>query len=101
MKTCRICNELKPADAYRGTRSSCRECGCAYGAEWTRALRIADDAAESVICTVGHSPRERRWVLYPEQIAADPYLDDCLAHLEWRGIATVEHESDSVTVEMK
>lgn len=26
MKTCRICNELKPAAAYRGTRSSCREC---------------------------------------------------------------------------
>jgi hypothetical protein len=26
------------------------ECGCAYGAEWSRALRLADDAAESVIC---------------------------------------------------
>ena len=24
------------------------ECGCAYGAEWSRALRLADDAAESV-----------------------------------------------------
>lgn len=62
MKTCRICNRTKPADAYRGTRSACRECGCAYGAEWGRALRLADDAAESVICTEGHSPRERQWV---------------------------------------
>lgn len=26
MKTCRTCNQTKPADAYRGTRSSCREC---------------------------------------------------------------------------
>ncbi|TCS94586.1 hypothetical protein EDC36_11757 [Tepidimonas ignava] len=52
-----------------------------------RALRLADDAAESVICTEGHSPRERQWVLYPEQIAADPYLEDCIAHLEWRGMA--------------
>jgi hypothetical protein len=32
------------------------ECGCVYGAEWSRALRLADDAAESVICTEGHSP---------------------------------------------
>lgn len=26
MKTCRTCNQTKPADAYRGTRSACREC---------------------------------------------------------------------------
>ena len=45
------------------------------GVDWTRAMRLADDAAESVICTVGRSPRERQWVLYPEQIAADPYLE--------------------------
>lgn len=69
--------------------------------DWARALRLADDAAESVICTVGHSPRERQWVLYPEQIAADQHLDDCLAHLEWRGMATVERGSDGVTVEMR
>jgi hypothetical protein len=25
-KQCRICNQHKPADAYRGTRSACREC---------------------------------------------------------------------------
>ena len=36
MKTCRTCNELKPADA-----------GCAYGAEWSRA-RI--DAASLDAC---------------------------------------------------
>ena len=66
--------------------------------DWTRALRLADDAAESVICTVGHSPRERQWVLYPEQIAADPYLEDCIAHLEWRGIAKAVRGNDRVTV---
>ena len=66
--------------------------------DWARALALADDAAESVICTVGHSPRERQWVLYPEQIAADPYLEDCIAHLEWRGIARRFDAEDGVTV---
>ena len=98
MKTCRICNQTKPADAYRGTRSACRECGCVYGAEWSRALRLADDAAESVICTEGHNTEGRQWVLYPEQIAADPYLEDCIAHLEWRGIAKAVREDGRVTV---
>ena len=74
------------------------ECGCAYGAEWSRALALADDAAESVIRTEGHSPRERQWVLYPEQIAADPYLEDAIAHLEWRGIAKAVRGDDRVTV---
>lgn len=62
------------------------------------ATRLADDAAESVICTVGRSPRERQRVLYPEQIAADPYLGDAIAHLEWRGIAKAVREDDRVTV---
>ena len=66
--------------------------------DWARALRLADDAAESVICTEGDSPRERQWVLYPEQIAADPYLEDCIAHLEWRGIARAVREGGRVTV---
>lgn len=70
-------------------------------ADSVRALRLADDAAESVICTEGHSPRERQWVLYQEQIAADPYLEDCIAHLEWRGLADVERASDGVTVIFK
>jgi len=34
MKACRTCNELKPADAYRGTRSACRECERASRREW-------------------------------------------------------------------
>lgn len=72
------------------------ECGCVYGAEWSRALRLADDAAESLICTEGHNTEGRQWVLYPEQIAADPYLEDCIAHLEWRGLANVDRESDCV-----
>ena len=63
------------------------------------ALRLADDAAESVICTEGYNTEGRRWVLYPEQIAADPYLEDCIAHLEWRGIAKAVREDDGrVTV---
>lgn len=62
-----------------------------------RALRLADDAAESVICTEGES-REGLWILTAEQIAADPYLEDCLAHLEWRGLAEVHRAEDGVTV---
>jgi len=38
MKTCRICNQTKPADAYRGTRSMCLAC------ERTRALAIVKAA---------------------------------------------------------
>lgn len=34
MKQCRICNQTKPADAYRGTRSACRECEKARRREW-------------------------------------------------------------------
>lgn len=98
-----------PEDA-RGAMGDPRQIGVAIdtvcdalsqSGDWARALRMADDAAESVICTVGHSPRERQWVLYQEQIAADPYLEDAIAHLEWRGMATVERRSDSVTVEMR
>lgn len=65
---------------------------------WMRALRLADDAAESVICTEGHSPAAYHWVLTYEQIAADPYLEDCIAHLEWRGIARRFDAEDGVTV---
>ncbi len=66
--------------------------------EWRRALRLADDAAESLICTDGHNTEGRQWVLYQEQIAADPYLEDCIAHLEWRGIAKAVMEDGRVTV---
>lgn len=59
---------------------------------------LADDAAESVICTEGHNTEGRQWVLYPEQIAADPYLEDCIAHLEWRGIARRFDAEGGVTV---
>ena len=66
--------------------------------DWARALRLADDAAGSVICTEGHSPAPFHWVLTHEQIAADPYLEDCIAHLEWRGIAKAVREDGRVTV---
>lgn len=66
--------------------------------DWARALRLADDAAESVICTEGHNTEGRQWVLHPEQVAADPYLEDAIAHLEWRGIAKAVMEGGRVTV---
>jgi ABC-type nitrate/sulfonate/bicarbonate transport system substrate-binding protein len=34
MKTCRSCNEAKPLDAYRGTRSICLACEHARKREW-------------------------------------------------------------------
>ena len=43
------------------------ECGCVYGAEWSRALRLADDAAESVICTEGFDAEDGVTVIFEEQ----------------------------------
>ena len=40
MKTCRTCNQTKPADAYRGTRSACRECEKARRREWYAAQAV-------------------------------------------------------------
>ncbi len=40
MKTCRTCNQTKPADAYRGTRSACRECEKAQRREWYAAQAV-------------------------------------------------------------
>lgn len=40
MKTCRTCNQTKPADAYRGTRSTCRECESARRREWYAAQAV-------------------------------------------------------------
>lgn len=40
MKTCRTCNQTKPADAYRGTRSACRECKKARRREWYAAQAV-------------------------------------------------------------
>ena len=40
MKTCRICSQAKPLDAYRGTRSACRECENARRREWYAAQAV-------------------------------------------------------------
>lgn len=40
MKTCRICSQEKPLDAYRGTRSACRECENARRREWYAAQAV-------------------------------------------------------------
>lgn len=82
-------------------RSRLQESRIADPVHSDRALRLADDAAESVICTEGHSPGPKRWTITREQIKADPYLDDALAHLEWRGLAEVHRAEDGVTVVFK
>ncbi|WP_395138365.1 hypothetical protein [Schlegelella aquatica] len=95
-----------PEDA-RGAMGDPRQIGIAIdtvcdalspSGDWARALSLADDTAISVICTEGHSPAVHQWVLTREQIAADPYLEDCIAHLEWRGIAKAVREDDRLTV---
>lgn len=40
MKTCRTCAVTKPSEAYRGTRSMCRECENARKREWYAAQAI-------------------------------------------------------------
>jgi hypothetical protein len=96
-----------PAHLPRGAMGDPRKIGIAIDTvcdalsqsdDWSRALRLADDAAESVICNEGHSPAAYHWVLTHEHIAADPYLEDCIAHLEWRGIARRFNAEDGVIV---
>jgi hypothetical protein len=48
MKTCRICNESKPLDAYRGTRSMCRECEHARKRQWYASQAIKPHLHEDV-----------------------------------------------------
>lgn len=40
MKQCSICNQHKPADAYRGTRSMCLACEHARRREWYAAQTV-------------------------------------------------------------
>jgi hypothetical protein len=72
------------------------ECGCAYGAEWSRALRLADDAAESVICTEGRIEAPGVWRITREVFDSDrAYPSDCLEHLRWRGLVDVETDAET------
>lgn len=64
--------------------------------DWSRALRLADDAAESIIHGEAMRSDGGTWTLTQAQIDADPYLEDALAHLQWRGLADVDRESDGV-----
>lgn len=62
--------------------------------DWARALRLADDAAESVICTEGQIQRPGVWRITREVLDADrAYLGDCIKHLLWRGMADVETDA--------
>lgn len=40
MKPCRICTQTKPLEAYRGTRSACRECENASHRAWYAAQPV-------------------------------------------------------------
>lgn len=94
-----VCDELSKHDDWSRALGLADEAGAcveAYRMAWSRTTRLADEAAESVICTEGHSPAAYHWVLTQAQIAADPYLEDCIAHLEWRGLADVDRESECV-----
>lgn len=69
--------------------------------DWARALRLADDAAESVICTEGQIQRPGVWRITREVLDADrAYLSDCLQHLAWRQMADVveDHNTGDVVV---
>jgi hypothetical protein len=69
--------------------------------DWARALRLADDAAESVICTEGQIQRQGVWRIAREVLDADrAYLSDCLQHLAWRQMADVagDHNTGDVIV---
>lgn len=69
--------------------------------DWARALRLADEAAESVICTEGEIRRPGVWRITREVLDADrAYLSDCLQHLAWRQMADVaeDHNTGDVIV---
>ena len=60
------------------------------------ATRLADDAAESVICTEGQIERPGVWRITREVLDADrAYLSDCLQHLAWRRLAEVKADHDT------
>lgn len=48
MKTCRTCNQTKPADAYRGTRSMCLACEHTRRREWYAAQAIKPHQREDM-----------------------------------------------------
>lgn len=72
------------------------ECGCVYGAEWSRALRLADDAAESVICSEGRIEAPGVWRITRDVLDADrAYLSDCIEHLCLRGMADAQTDAET------
>lgn len=48
MKNCRTCNEAKPLDAYRGTRSMCLACEHARKREWYASQAIKPHQREDI-----------------------------------------------------
>ena len=66
--------------------------------DWDRALRLVDDATESVIYGEAMHNDGGAWTLTQVQLDADPYLEDAIAHLEWRRMAKAVREDGRVTV---
>lgn len=48
MKTCRICTQARPLEAYRGTRSACRECENAARRAWYAAQPVKPHQRQDV-----------------------------------------------------
>ena len=48
MKTCRTCNQTKPAEDYRGTRSMCLACEHARKREWYAAQTVKPHQREDM-----------------------------------------------------
>lgn len=48
MKTCRICTQARPLEAYRGARSACRECENAARRAWYAAQHVKPHQRQAV-----------------------------------------------------
>jgi hypothetical protein len=77
------------------------EFGPDNGAELSRALRLADEFAASLICTEGQELEPGRWKLTGDQVEYGPHLQAAFEHLKWRGFADVMPLNDGLMVVFK
>lgn len=77
------------------------ELGPDSGEELSRAIRLADDFAASLICTEGQELEPGRWKLTSEQVEYGPHLQAAFEHLMWRGFADVMPLDDGLMVVFK
>jgi hypothetical protein len=62
-----------------------------------RAMRVADIAAEELVCSEGHFPGRHREYVF-EHGAVDEHLLDCIEHLCWRGLATRRDDASEIVL---